>query len=109
MRRGDGQLDLCDQAAGELIPVLGLDGKPLEQLDWAFVPGTTSIVAQTADSSFYLLDPLNDSPTQALGGRSRMYRFVPGPTTLIVDDNGDFKAIDAPMFVKPLWVRLVAM
>lgn len=29
-----------------------------------------------------------------IGGHSRMYGFVPGSTTLIVDDNGDYKAID---------------
>jgi hypothetical protein len=77
-----------------LITVSGFDGKPFEPLDWAFVPGTTSIVAQAADNSFYLIDPLHGTPTQPLGGHSRMYGFVPGSTTLIVDDNGDYKAID---------------
>jgi hypothetical protein len=93
--RGDGgQLHLYDPVAGKLIKVSGFDGKPLEPLDWAFVPGTTSIVAQTTDNSFYLIDPLNGRPTQPLGGHSRMYGFVPGSTTLIVDDNGDYKAIE---------------
>ena len=83
-----------DPVTGKLIKVSGFDGKPFQPLDWAFVPGTTSIVAQTADTSFYLIDPLNGRPTQPLGGHSRMYGFVPGSTTLIVDDNGDYKAID---------------
>ena len=91
---GDGQLHLYDPVTGKLITVSGFDGKPLDPLDWAFVPGTTSIVAQTADTSFYLIDPLNGRPTQPLGGHSRMYGFVPGSTTLLVDDNGDYKAID---------------
>ena len=91
---GGGQLHLYDPVAGKLIKVSGFDGKPLDPLDWAFVPGTTSIVAQTVDNSFYLIDPLNGTPTQPLGGHSRMYGFVPGSTTLIVDDNGDYKAID---------------
>jgi WD40 repeat protein len=91
---GDGQLHLYDPVTGKLITVSGFDGKPLDPLDWAFVPGTTSIVAQTADTSFYLIDPLNGRPTQPLGGHSRMYGFVPGSTTLIVDDNGDYKSID---------------
>jgi hypothetical protein len=91
---GDGQLHLYDPVTGTLITVSGFDGKPLDPLDWAFVPGTTSIVAQTTDTSFYLIDPLNGRPTQPLGGHSRMYGFVPGSTTLIVDDNGDYKAID---------------
>ena len=89
-----GQLHLYDPVTGKLIKVSGFDGKPLESLDWAFVPGTTSIVAQTADNAFYLIDPLNGRPTQPLGGHSRMYGFVPGSTTLIVDDNGGYKAID---------------
>jgi WD40 repeat protein len=91
---GDGQLHLYDPVTGKLITVSGFDGKPLDPLDWAFVPGTTSIVAQTADTSLYLIDPLNGRPTQPLGGHSRMYGFVPGSTTLIVDDNGDYKSID---------------
>jgi hypothetical protein len=91
---GGGQLHFYDPVAGKLIKVSGFDGKPLEPLDWAFVPGTTSIVAQTADNSFYLIDPFNGRPTQPLGGHLRMYGFVPGSTTLIVDDNGDYKAID---------------
>ena len=89
-----GALHLYDPVTGKLIKVSGFDGKPLEPLDWAFVPGTTSIVAQTADNSFYLIDPLNGTPTQPLGSHPRMYGFVPGSTTLIVDDNGDYKAID---------------
>jgi hypothetical protein len=93
-RGGGGQLHLYDPVAAKLITVSGFDGKPVEPLDWAFVPGTTSIVAQTADNSFYLIDPFKGRPTQPLGGHSRMYGFVPGSTTLIVDDNGEYKAID---------------
>jgi WD40 repeat protein len=91
---GDGQLHVYDPVAGKLITVSALDGKPLEPLDWTFVPGTTFIVAQTVDNSFYLIDPLNGRPTKALGGHSRMYGFVPGSTTLIVDNNGQYQAID---------------
>jgi hypothetical protein len=90
-----GGLRLYDPVAGgKLIKVSGFDGKPLDPMDWAFVPGTTAIVAQLADGSFYLVDPLNGTPAQPLGSHSRMYGFVPGSTSLIVDDNGDYKAID---------------
>ena len=61
---GGGQLHLYDPVAAKLITVSGFDGKPLEPLAWAFVPGTTSIVAQTVDNSFYLIDPLSDRQTQ---------------------------------------------
>jgi hypothetical protein len=37
---GDGQLHLYDPVTGKLITVSGFDGKPLDPLDWAFVPGT---------------------------------------------------------------------
>ncbi len=90
-----GQLHLYDPVAGgKLITVSGLDGKPMDPLDWAFVPGTTSIVVQTADESFYLIDPLNRTPTQPLGSHSTMYGFVPGSTTLIVEESGGYKTID---------------
>ena len=91
---GGSQLHLYDPVAAKLITVSGFHGKPLDPLDWAFVPGTTSIVAQTDDTSLYLIDPLNGRPTQPLGGHSRMYGFIPGSTTLIVDDSGGYKAID---------------
>jgi hypothetical protein len=91
---GDGQLHVYDPVAAKLITVSGFDGRPVEPLDWTFVPGTTSIVAQTIDNSFYLIDPVNGRSTQPLGGHSRMYGFVPGSTTLIVDDNGEYKTID---------------
>jgi hypothetical protein len=89
-----GQLHVYDPVAGKLIKVSGFDGKRLDPLDWAFVPGTTSIVAQAVDTSLYLIDPLNDTPTQALGTYSRIYGFVPGSTTVTVDDSGHYKAID---------------
>jgi hypothetical protein len=89
-----GELQLHDPATGKLITVSGFDGKPVEPLDWAFVPGTTSLVVQTAENSFYLLDPLNGAPAQPLGGHSMMHGFIPGSTTLIVDDSGNYKAID---------------
>ena len=91
---GDGQFNLYDPVARKLITVSGLDGKPLYPLDWAFVPGTTSIVAQTDDASLYLIDAVNGTPPRPLGGHSRMYGFVPGSPTLIVEDSGDYKAID---------------
>lgn len=89
------QLQLYDPVSGgNLIGVLGFDGKPLDAQDWAFVPGTTSIVAQTADASFFLIDPLNGAATQPLGGHLTMDGFVPGTTTLIVEDPGHHTAID---------------
>jgi hypothetical protein len=90
-----GQLHLYDPAAdGKLIRVAGFDGKPVDPLDWAFVPGTTSIVVQMGDESFFLIDPLNDTPAQPLGSHSAMYGFVPGTTTLIVEDSEGYQAID---------------
>jgi hypothetical protein len=72
-------------AGGKLIKVSGLDGKPWSH--WAGpCPGTTSIGAQLADGSYYLIDPLNGAPAQPLGRHSRVYGFVPGSTSLIIDE-----------------------
>ena len=89
------QLTLYDPAADEeLIKVVGLDGRPLEPQVWTFVPGTNSIVAQTADASFYLVDPTSRVPVKPLGSHVMMLGFVDGTATLIVQDPNSYTAID---------------
>jgi hypothetical protein len=88
------QLHLYDPTAGDqLIGVRGLDGKPLDPESWAFVPGTRSIVAQTADALFFLIDTVTGS-VKTLGGHSAMHGFVRGTPTLIFEDQGRFIALD---------------
>ena len=89
------QLQLYDPTTGgELIKVVGFDGKPLAPQVWAFVPGTTAIVAQTEDASFFLIDPINGVPARPLGSHAMLHGFVDGTATLIVQDPGGYTAID---------------
>ncbi|PJJ73478.1 hypothetical protein CLV46_3070 [Diaminobutyricimonas aerilata] len=78
-------MNLAD-GSGVVNPVLGADGAPLQVLDWRFVPGTSSIVAQTYDQSLYLVDPLGETPTSPLGQHAELRGFIPGTATLIVAD-----------------------
>ena len=89
------QLRIYDPTAGgDLIKVVGLDGEPLAPQVWAFVPGTTLIVAQTDDASFYLIDPINGTPVRPLGSHATMHGFLHGTATRIVQDPGGYTAID---------------
>jgi hypothetical protein len=89
------QLQIYDPTAGgDLIKVVGFDGKPLAPQVWAFVPGTTSIVVQTEDASFFLIDPINGTPARPLGSHVMMHGFVYGTATMIVQDPGGYTAID---------------
>lgn len=81
-------LAVYDPADGSGIAKLvnGPDGTPLQVTDWAFVPGTGSIVAQAADQQLFLVDPLSaDAPT-VLGAHAELRGFLPGTTTLVVAD-----------------------
>jgi hypothetical protein len=87
------QLQLYDPAVGRLTGVVGLDGKPLDPQSWAFVPGTRTIVAQTADALFFLIDSVTGS-IKPLGGHSRMHGFVNGTPTLILESDGRYAEFD---------------
>lgn len=80
--------------AGTMTPVLGRDKKPLSVNNWDFVPGTTSIVIQTADSEVYLVDPLEGGPLRPLGAHVLVQGFIPGTATLVVEDLDKNTAID---------------
>lgn len=98
-------LNLADDS-GIVNPVLGADGAPLQVLDWRFVPGTTSIVAQAYDQSFYLLDPLGGTPATPLGQHAELRGFIPGTATLVLADpdrgtlidltTGDVETLELP-------------
>lgn len=88
------QLELYDPVTKELVKVKGFDGGPLTPEDWAFVPGSKSIVAQVEDSSFYLIDPTGRAPALPLAGHIKMNGFLAGTATLVVEDPGHYTAID---------------
>ncbi|BDI24054.1 hypothetical protein [Herbiconiux sp. L3-i23] len=76
--------------SGVARPVTGLDGGALQVMDWAFVPGSTSLVAQSYDGSLYLVDALSATTLSALGQHGELRGFLPGSSRLVVaDPDGD--------------------
>jgi hypothetical protein len=67
-------------------PVLGLDGKPLDVLNWLFLPGTTSIVAQAEDESLLLIDAAKSATPVPLGRYSGLAGSSPDGKSLVVSD-----------------------
>lgn len=96
----DGPSDLYlfnpDDAAGTagVVAVKDGAGRPFVAVDWAFVPGTTALVAQTPDLTTFLLDPLGGAPPRPLGTHLELDGFVPGSTTLVVGDGDVHTALD---------------
>lgn len=67
-------------------PVPGLDGKPLDVLNWLFLPGTTSIVAQAEDESLLLIDAAKPATPVPLGRYSGLAGSSPDGKSLVVSD-----------------------
>ncbi len=89
------QLQIYDPAdPRKLTGVLGFDGKPLEPQDWAFVPGTTSVIAQVEDATFYLIDPFNRNAARSLGAHLILLGFIHNSTTALFEDQGKYVTVD---------------
>lgn len=73
-------------AAHTVVPVLGLDSKPLSVLDWSFLSGTTSVVAQASDQSVLLIDPKNPRGSTPLGIYSTFDGSGPDGKSIVVAD-----------------------
>jgi len=69
-----------------VTPVLGLNGKPLSVLDWLFLSGTTSIVAQAYDQSVLLIDPKKPSASTPLGVYAGLEGGSPDGKEIVVAD-----------------------
>jgi len=55
------------QGQRQVQPVLSIAGQPLSVLDWAFVPGQASVVAQAGDEQVALYDLTGAAPPRPLG------------------------------------------
>ena len=55
------------QGQRAVAPVLSIAGQPLSVLDWAFVPGLDSVVAQATDEQVTLVDLSGAAPPRPLG------------------------------------------
>jgi hypothetical protein len=75
-------------------PVLGLDGLPLQVIDWTFVPGTTSLIAQAFDTTLLLVDALGEADPIPLGQHTELRGFLPSTTALVVADPTSGATID---------------
>lgn len=84
----DNTLFVFDLASSSGIPleITGVNEAPLPVMDWVFVPGTSSLVAQGNDQQLYLINPLSDDPPVPLGQHGELRGFIPGTTELIVAD-----------------------
>jgi hypothetical protein len=74
--------------------ILGIDGLPISVFNLAFVPGTTSLVAQTDDHSTYLVDALGAGQVTPLGLHAEIRNFIPGSQQLFVADRTETSTID---------------
>jgi hypothetical protein len=69
-----------------VTPVLGLNSQPLSVLDWGFLSGSTSVVAQTFDQTVLLIDASKPGASVPLGQYSDLGRSSPDGKKLVVGD-----------------------
>ncbi|MBK4346510.1 hypothetical protein [Lacisediminihabitans changchengi] len=69
-----------------VTPLLGLDGQPLQILDWFFLNGSSSIVAQAVDQSVLLVDPKDPKVSTPLGNFSALETQSPDGSAIVVAD-----------------------
>ncbi|WP_165064286.1 hypothetical protein [Marisediminicola senii] len=68
-------------------PVLGIDGQPIEVMEWFFLPdGSTTAVVHGDDLALSLIDPASDTPGIPLGQYDGVESASPDGTTLVVSD-----------------------
>ncbi|MCU1556473.1 MAG: hypothetical protein JWN09_468 [Microbacteriaceae bacterium] len=80
-------LMLVDLAGTHLVqPVLGLDSHPLAVVDWQFLSGSTSFVAQTPGQTVLLIDAKKPGSSVPLGQYAALGRSAPDGKTLVVGD-----------------------
>lgn len=85
--------DLRDPSAAP-HEVTAADGRPLIVLDWAFIPGTRSLVLQDEASQVYLTGVDPGSALIPLGSHDQLLGFLPGTTTLVVLSGSDEAMLD---------------
>jgi hypothetical protein len=81
-------------SGAEPTTALGLDGEPIQVVDWLFVPGTSAVVVQDAESTLFLVDPLGDQPVQALGTHAQLRGFGRGAVLVVEDGEAEYTRVD---------------
>jgi hypothetical protein len=94
---GAGTLNLLDVADGVTAspePVLALDGTPMPVADYAFVPGSASVVVRDIDGAMFLVDATGTRAPTPLGSHTELRGMLPGTSTVVVADPDRGATID---------------
>lgn len=70
----------------DAAPVPGLDGAPLEVLDWTFLPTGGAAVARTVDDTILKLDLADGAPATPLGSYTDLIAVAPDGSEIVVAD-----------------------
>lgn len=70
------------------------DGKELRVIDWAFVPGTRSLVLQDEEGQLFLTGLAPGAALTPLGSHDQLLGFLPGTATLVVMKGADEIMLD---------------
>ena len=100
--------DLAGESGTTNVPVeiTGPGGAALLAVDWAWVPGSTSLVVQDQDGFTWLADATGGEPT-LLGTQGILRGFVPGTAMVLTEDAPDLLVTDlatgeaAPFGLRP--------
>ena len=87
--------DLAGESGTTNVPVeiTAPGGEPLLAVDWAWVPGSTSLVVQDQDGFTWLADATGGEPT-LLGTQGILRGFVPGTAKVLTEDAPDLLVTD---------------
>lgn len=87
--------DLAGESAATNVPVeiTAPGGEPLFAVDWAWVPGTTSLVVQDQDGFSWLADSTGGDPV-LIGNPGTLRGFVPGTVMALTEDAPDLLVTD---------------
>lgn len=96
---GDGSgtlnlLDVTDGATASPQPVLALDGAPMRVAEYAFVPGTSSVLVRDIDGAMFLVDATGARAATPLGSHTELRGVLPGTSTVVVADPDRGATID---------------
>ncbi|MFC6355522.1 hypothetical protein [Luethyella okanaganae] len=93
-RQYDNTLFLFDLKRGVANPVAGLDGSPLQAVNWGFMPGRAELVAQLYDTTLLLIDPLGSGSPIPLGQFPNLDAFAPDGLRIAVSDQNSQYVLD---------------
>jgi hypothetical protein len=82
----DNTLFLLDLNTGTLATVEGLDGEPVQAINWGFMANRGELVAQIFDTTLLLIDPAADEAAIPIGQFPNLNAFAPDGVRIAVSD-----------------------